>query len=154
ASPASSIWCQSTCSDRAASRSFGYRSSASRVAKTSRTQAPPGPSYASASRTACGPSARKRRADMREARRASFRAAFTRVERGVSGSGPVTTRLSIRIQTLGSDLGDQNECPGSDRGLLALSSTLGGHVRLGDLDERREGSGVVDGEVGEDLAVD
>ncbi len=75
------------------------RSAASTVAYTSTTTCSPEPGsrpYATASRTACGPSARKRRSLPRWLRLASLRAAMTRgerreVSRGVSVLGMVSS---------------------------------------------------------------
>ena len=66
----------------AASTSSGCRAAAAAVTNSSRDRAP---GRASASRTACGPSARNRPAASRPARRVSVRAATTRGVRSVNG---------------------------------------------------------------------
>ena len=104
--------------------------SAAGVAKTSTHAA----GHAERPSTACGPSARNSRRSARTERRLSFRASLTRAlprgqGRGCTCGSVLRPRPCGRVDVLG------------QRG-------------LGGLDQRVERGGVVDGEVGEDLAVD
>ena len=105
-----------------------YCSVAASVANTSTTQ--PGTSRAPS--TAFGPSARKSRRSERSERRLSFRVSLTRALPAVRGT-TVTARGS-----------------GRDLGRVDVLGQRG----LGGLDEHVERGDVVDGQVGEDLAVD
>src|SRR6266542_4685545 len=131
ASAASSTGSHAVPEARARLRRSRCRSSAAGSAYTSTTRP-----VRSASRTACGPSARNRPDLCRNARVASRRACLIRVDRGVSRSGLAT--CVRRLTRAGSG------------GLLVVL----GEVGLGQLDQLREGGRVVHGQVGEDLAVD
>src|SRR4051794_28043955 len=107
-----------------------YVSAAAGVANTSMTRS--GASRAAS--TAFGPSTRKSRRSARTERRLSFRASLTRLFPAVRS---------------GISTGSMSEESGRDRGVDVL-----GQGCLGDLDERDEGRHVVDGQLGQDLAVD
>src|SRR6478735_1226075 len=102
---------------------------------------------ATASRTACGPSARNSPVRERTERRDSARTALTRSDRGL-----VSTGVSRRSRCW-CDVGRRRS--GGVAGDLRLGCVDSGRdVGAGELHERGEGRGVVDGEVREDLAVD
>src|SRR6478752_6983943 len=101
---------------------------------------------ATASRTAWGPSARNSPVRERTERRDSARTALTRSDRGL-----VSTGVSRRSRCW-SDVGRRSGGVAGDLRLGCVDS--GRDVGAGELHERGEGRGVVDGEVREDLAVD
>src|SRR3954471_5330224 len=102
-----------------------------------RSRMSPG-AWATASRTDCGPSARKRPSRERTARRANARTAFTRSDRGL-----VSTEVAPARGVAGAVSG----------GVGRVDRRLGRDVGPGDLDQRREGGGVVDGQLGQHATV-
>src|SRR5262249_30639567 len=114
------------------------------VTKTSTTQ-----SRSRAPATAFGPSARNSRRSVRTERRLSLRASLTRLLPTVKGS------LSGLDQAVPEEPRDEASRRGTVEGSGRLGSVdvLGKRV-LGGLDQRGEGRRVVDGQVGQDLAVD
>src|SRR4051812_14595759 len=126
-------------------------SRAAGVANTSRTD----PGSASASRTACRPSARNAPAASRPARRVSLRAATTRAERSVSnsGTGPPGRERRRRWPPRAGPATDGvvDELRGSGGG---VAGRRGGDGRAGRLDQRGEGGRLVDRELGEHATVE
>src|SRR4051812_29649489 len=128
-------------------------SMAAGVANTSRTDA----GSASASRTACRPSARNAPAASRPARRVSLRAATTRAERSVSGSVTVASPRHATTPPGPAPRGrtptaSSGSCSGSGGG--AATGRRGRDRSAGGLDQRGEGSRLVHRELGEHAAVE
>src|SRR5919199_21550 len=125
------------------SSTSGYRAAASAVAYSSSTTggrpAVTASTVAStASVTACGPSATKRRSRRRAERPVRRRTARTRSEPGLDRTAPTGRPVVMLVCSGGGGVGRRGRA----------------HRRLGGGDERGEGRAVVDGEVGEDAAVD